>query len=437
MKARQIAEWARPFVEQAWRFVKDSAVAVGEALRNFFVQVDRCVDYTFLLIWIIICRAVLFVLTIGPIGFPLALLYWLHEDWETAKSLIKVIEKSINADIAEAFTLLISVGILSLVITTLGKYAFDKLGEIYDTAMDVLTEGWHGPPSSESSSASSSVTSDWKSLEGLRAGWRYYIEEKTHRKALTAFMDAYLLTLALALCLLLIILYPIFAPKQQAEPARNVSQYIAVVGAGHDIELYMRGGAVFSLAHVDDAQPKTGKGICLGLPQQAWLKEFRAAIANCMEDESSETNDTTFKVTGYASIAPMHVDGDIRDSRKLNCKVANWRAAAVGAFLANPSAKEYKKRWNCKHMGNDFNDSPIECGKLTEEPYEGIDSQGNQFFVDVHQWPTYDEMAKGKPADDGARPNDRRFDVEILNRVVHIEVPRDFCRATPAKLPAP
>ena len=37
-------------------------------------------------------------------------------------------------------------------------------------------------------------------------------------------------------------------------------------------------------------------------------------------------------------------------------------------------------------------------------------------------------MAKGKPADDGTMPDGRRFDVEILNRVVHIEVPKSFCR---------
>lgn len=196
----------------------------------------------------------------------------------------------------------------------------------------------------------------------------------------------------------------------------------------------MRSGAVFSLAHVEDAQPQNGEGICLGVPQQEWLKEFRAAIANCMEEqgkstsEESGTNDIKFNVTGYASIAPVRIGGEIRKSPDLNCKVANWRAAAVGAFLANPDAKEYEKRWSCEHVGNDFNNAPIECGELTKEPYEGKDPQGNRFLVDVHQWSTPDQMAKGKPADDGTMPDGRRFDVEILNRVVHIEVPKNFCR---------
>lgn len=401
----------------------DSVVIVREA---------RAVKYAGILFISILYRFLLFLLTILPIGLPTLLLFFLYKYWAKIRALTEAIEESIEADIAEALSLLISVGILSWVITTLGKYALEKLRRIYRVAKSVLVERRR----SLSSSTSPSVTSDWKKLEGLEAGWHYYINKKMHHGALAAFKEAKRLTISLALCVILILLYPIFAPKQQAEPARAVSQYIAVVGAGHDIELYMRGGAVFSLAHVDDAQPKTGKGICLGLPQQAWLKEFRAAIANCMEDESSETNDTKFKVTGYASIAPMHVDGDTEDTATLNCKVANWRAAAVGAFLANP--KKNEERWHCDHVGWNFNRNkrPIECDQLTEK-YVGEDPDGNQFLVDVHQWPTPERMVRAKPADDGAMPNRRRFDVEILNRVVHIKVPTDFCRATPAKLPAP
>lgn len=237
--------------------------------------------------------------------------------------------------------------------------------------------------------------------------------------------------------------YPLFA-----RPVQTVDRYVAVVDmrdidteTRQEIKLYMTTSAVFSLAYVDDAQPQEGEGICLDDPQQKWLTEFRAAIANCMEEkgkttsEGSETDDVRFEVTGYASIAPMHVGGDIRESAKLNCKVANWRAAAVGAFLADPGDEELKKRWSCDHIKEDFNKSPIECGKLTDGPYVGKDPQDNPFLVDVRQWSNPDRMAEGKPADDGA-PDGRRFDVEILNRVVHIGVPSDFCGDAPQEASA-
>lgn len=326
---------------------------------------------------------------------------------------VKYVTELIEADIAGALSLLISVGILSWIITTLGKYAWDQLVKIYNAAKRVLVAGW---------------PSDW-SLGVLEAEWRKYVEE-TPSQIGAALENAKLLTISLTLSVFLVLLYPMFDPKQGVQSARTVYQYVTVVDAKRDIELYMKGGAVFSLAHVDDAQPKNGKGICLGPPQQEWLKEFRAAIANCIEKESSaiedsESDDTRFEVTGYASIAPMRVGGDTSKSAKLNCKVANWRAAAVGAFLANPD--EHREQWQCEDVKSNFNKHPIECGKPAEKPYVGEDPDGNRFLVKVHQWSTPEKMVGAKPADDGAVPDERRFDVEIMNRVVHIKVPEDFC----------
>ena len=205
--------------------------------------------------------------------------------------------------------------------------------------------------------------------------------------------------------------------------------------------MFMRSGAVFSLAHVEDAQPQSGKGICLGEPQQAWLNEFRGAIANCVKEAKKSTDGSSkpvFKVRGYASVAPMHVGGNTSESARLNCKVANWRAAAVGAFLAKSGAEKDEKRWRCESVADAFNKVPPnelnECG----EPYEGPEEQpSSPFRVDVHQWATSGEMLTGKPADDGTVPGDRRFDVEILNRVVHIDVPKDFCRTAASQAGSP
>ena len=195
----------------------------------------------------------------------------------------------------------------------------------------------------------------------------------------------------------------------------------------------MRSGAVFSLAHTRDAQPQEGEGICLEQPQRDWLDEFRKAIANCMAEGSTTESPQPpeFVVTGYPSIAPMHVGGDASQSARLNCKVANWRAAAVGAYLANGANAEdkaEKTRWGCEEVKATFNDdAPSDthpCGKHYDGPKNQED---NPFRVKVNQWDTPAEMVTDKPADDGT-PNDRRFDVEILNRVVHIGVPTKFCR---------
>ena len=211
---------------------------------------------------------------------------------------------------------------------------------------------------------------------------------------------------------------------------QTVYRYVAVVDARETIRLFLKPGAVFSLAHVEDAQPRNGEGICLGVPQRKWLHEFRKAIENCIkEDPTDDGSKPVFKVTAYASIAPMHVDGDTGESERLNCKVANWRAAAVGAYLINPNEEGPGTRWRCEDVKIAFNQTEpkndSQCGEHYEVPKN---QEGNPFRVEVHQWSTPDEMVNRKPVDDGERPSPRRYDVEIMNRVVHIEVPKSFCR---------
>lgn len=397
--------------------------------RVVFVREARAVKYAGLFIWSILRRILLFARTIAPIGLPVGALVWLWLSWSTLKDSIGFLGD--GNEIARGLSLLSSAGILSWFVTKLGKHAWDQFVGICKAAKRVLVEGWA-----------------WRSIHDLETASRSYIENMP-KQAQTAFKKAKLLTISLTSYVFLVALQATTFNPAKADPPkqRDNGQTDCPVVAGngcpettHEIKLYMNSSAVFSLAYVDDAQPRDGRGICLDVPQQQWLREFRAAISNCMEehsettDEGSGTDDVRFKVTGYASIAPMHVDPGM--SAKQNCKVANWRAAAVGAFLANPDAEELKKRWSCEHMGDDFNHSSYECGELTDEPYAGMDPQGNPFLVDVHQWSTPDRMAQGRPADDG-EPNRRRFDVEILNRVVHIEVPPDFCGEAPQETTAP
>ena len=403
-------------------------MAIGERARAFLARLWHVAQYLSLLLSSILYHVLLFVLTAAPIALPIFVVVILLKGWGTFVGCIHHIGQEAPIVQTLAF-IIVGAGVLGGILMKVAGAAYRDLVDLGKAPVEVVRKGW----------------SRGSAREGPRLGpWRESMVEIANTTG-KAFVRALRFAGALLIGVFLIATaYPLFA-----RPVQTVDRYVTVVDAKdtdtatrQEIRLYMRTSAVFSLAHVEDADPKTGEGICLGVPQQEWLKEFRAAIANCMEEEGkstsegSETDDVTFEVTGYASIAPMHVGGDTSKSAKLNCKVANWRAAAVGAFLADPNAEEHKKRWSCKHVRNDFNNEPIECGKLTNGPYEGTDPQGNRFLVDVHQWPTPDQMAEGKPADDGT-PNERRFDVEILNRVVHIEVPEDFCGDASQEASAP
>ena len=422
---RRLVEWARPFVERTWRFVKDSAVAVGKAVWNFLVQVARGVWFLILLLSSVLYHVLLFVLVVLPIALPISVVVGLFMQWDAFIDRIHHIGQE-TPIVQTLVFILVGAGVLGGIVMKIVEAAYEALIELGKAPVEVIRKFW----------------SRGFAFEAPPFGpWCASVAEIASTTWSTVMIALRFAGALLAGVLLIATAYPLFA-----RPVQTVDRYVTVVdakdtdtGTWQEIRLYMSTSAVFSLAHVEDADPTTGEGICLGEPQRKWLDEFRKAIGNCMREAkpTDEAPKPVFKVTGYASIAPMHVKGDTKASPRLNCKVANWRAAAVGDYLINPTKERANTRWRCAHVEGTFNqnapDDTHQCGRH----YGAPNQEGNPFHVKVHQWTTPSQMAKGKPADDGARPNDRRFDVEILNRVVHIEVPKDFCRATPAKLPAP
>lgn len=202
------------------------------------------------------------------------------------------------------------------------------------------------------------------------------------------------------------------------------------IGTQPVLEAHLRNGTVFSLIHLKDAQPKEGDGICLTESQQAWLREFRTAIAACVGAESAERSGAPvrrFDVTAFASVAPVSSSGVA--SAKLNCEIANRRADAVGAFLVDET--KYESKWDCDSVAADFAAARSHCasssGDRSYQDHTGV-YRGAKFNVRVHKWRSHSEMDAGKPADDGALPDDRRYAAEMWNRSVHITVPRGFCR---------
>lgn len=203
-------------------------------------------------------------------------------------------------------------------------------------------------------------------------------------------------------------------------------------GTRQVLEAHMRNGTVFSLVHLHDADPQSGDGICLDESQQAWLREFRNAIAECVkaEGDRSGAKAPRFDVTAFASVAPVKSSGVT--SAELNCEIANRRADAVGAFLANET--EHQRKWDCDSVGEDFQAVKKLCAPSASdnrgfEDYPGFHDDA-KFHARVHRWRNPGEMKRRKPADDGALPDDRRYAAEWFNRSVHITAPRGFCRPT-------
>ena len=214
------------------------------------------------------------------------------------------------------------------------------------------------------------------------------------------------------------------------------------------VRVYLRDGAVFSMMHMHDAQfsgANSGIGVCLDDAQQEWLKAFKAAVKECISvaDDEDLVCDTgkepcpVLRVTGYASLAPEQP----RDftpclgepGKTFNCKVANLRARAVGAFLADDGNKLH---WKCPGEDGDFEGASTCAAEHCDGESRHLrmsDGQDRSIGIVVEQWVSEEQMRKGKPANDGSRPDNRRYRVEVMNRAVHIEVLQDFC-AVPESL---
>ena len=100
---------------------------------------------------------------------------------------------------------------------------------------------------------------------------------------------------------------------------------------------------------------------------------YRAAILACLGERAATEPRPTFKVTAFASLAPVHVPGaaDRAISDKLNCEIANRRAHSVGAFLAYGRDEEYAHLWRCPNVGEDFMRTKQLCIGEGSKVYEG------------------------------------------------------------------
>lgn len=169
----------------------------------------------------------------------------------------------------------------------------------------------------------------------------------------------------------------------------------------------LKKGTQFSLVY-REGDLETKEGICPEGSNLEWLKLFKAAISDSLKDKDGRLK---LKIQGFASIAPVPVNGIINDkSDTLNLQIANERAEAVIYFLTLADNKYDQES----------------CVAVLDSKKYAKDSTwtGTNFDVSYKPWESYDKMNKEKPLknppEDSKNKEDRQLDREYLNRSVRI-----------------
>ena len=174
-----------------------------------------------------------------------------------------------------------------------------------------------------------------------------------------------------------------------------------------------KGTISFLLVYPSQGNLDSKRGICPEGDNLIWLTLFKRAFSKCSKDEQMN-----LKIQGFASAAPVRLNGATTNSDSLNCEIANQRAEALIYFLMLDDPKSYTQ---------------AKCKDVLEKRYAKSgstwDAQG--FKMNYKPWQNYAEMdsANTKPIQDNLR-----LDLEFLNRTVEIIIEEGGCltKAIPA-----
>ena len=187
-------------------------------------------------------------------------------------------------------------------------------------------------------------------------------------------------------------------------------------------------------------------GICPEGSNLEWLRLFKTAITDSLKDKDGYLK---LKVRGFASVAPVLVNGDPTKSNSLNCEIANRRAEALIYFLTLPDSIPYDLT-ECKSAledsssmwGRQENELCTRSAMLDTNAWKerGFDLtyetrsdtivtivwKGPKFDVVHKPWQSYEEMDRNKPEknplENSKNKEDRQLDREFLNRSVQITI---------------
>ena len=418
--------------------MKEWADIVLSRLAEASVWIGRCLAYPMHALFRIVARLSLLFATVAPIVLvvllaPTVLSYIAQTISDTSG--YRDVVRELDGDALRFAAFFASLGVAGTLVVTFGDAAWARAKELRDAILNAVNGEW---------------LPGFKVAESIGVTWSQYIVTIPR-----AVYNSFLSSGKIVIILLAIAAVLFVAWIGQEKPSISEDTHHVIVTPAHEakseqVRVYLRKGSVFSMLHMEDAKfssPNSGLGVCLDDAQRQWLDEFRQAMMDCMKEEPDfkrlNCKDgeepcpvPVLGVTGFASIAPEQGEGHNfcgQDKDKtFNCKVANLRARAVGEFLAYG---EDATRWNCPR-GDDLFDGagvcPAEhCTGESQHHRLAITAENppksRSIGIEVEQWASECQMRGGKPANDGAVPDARRYRVEVLNRAVHIRVLRDFC----------
>ena len=185
-------------------------------------------------------------------------------------------------------------------------------------------------------------------------------------------------------------------------------------------------GTVFSMVYQSNGDLKSKTGICPDSLMLNWLKLLRNAIDKCPRDADPRL---LLEVQSFSSSAPVLVNGNRDNSRKLNCEIANQRAEAVLHLMTTKSEDSFKPE-ACRTVLEDWRRWGRKEGSLcTREKKKfhfGVDDKLN-FDIVYSPWQDPENMANARPVDNVTEDSWRFLEAELFNRAVQIVVKNDAC----------
>lgn len=406
------------------------------------VWLGRRMAYPFHALFRVGSRLLVLAATVAPILLPalLASVVWIIRDVSVWLVINRFLANAAgNATLLQFATFFASLGIAGTLLKNFGSAALGEIKTLWNLMLERAKGNWF--PSLDV-------------VDSIETTWREYTVSipRTLCDSLSSFTKLMFILIAVVLVVGATWLGQKRATSESTASPKSKDVHHVVVTPAHGMKsdtlrVYLRQNSVFSLMHMDNAKlstPNSGLGICLDSWQIEWLDGFKAAMNKCMEKTdwedlncgNGEKPCPVLKVTGFASVAPEQggtSNSSDQDSGKtFNCKVANLRARAVGAYLADDGDKSH---WECPvkdaHFNGADNSSVEHCTgadqHLSMTRKEVGSSESHSIGIVVEQWASECQMRRGKPANDGAVPDPRRYRVEVLNRAVHIQVLQDFC----------
>ena len=371
----------------------------------------------------IVARTLLLIATLGAaLVLPLLVLYALIKLEGTWKGLIPDLSGGMAL-----VALLGTLGILAAVISKTWRAILNSLAKIGTEVWGLFAEGWMPVPVLDFRASLSTTWSD--NLTQL------------YPKAKKVLLSSGELIVSLFLLLLLVWLAHLSLKDEEQwreevrSSLREPPPHVVVVTPDDRIASYLfQKGVVFSLAFVEDAVPKTGAGICLTDHHKKWLSEFRKAIVKCSQQSKIE-----LEVMGFSSASPVRVAGvegieNSPSSDAANCGIANSRAEEVIGFLISDAGDDFEcgvgedRRPNRNaHYGREG------ICKRSKRPLEFPIGPNGSVKISYKPWPSHDHLASNKPVDDGDHERGPRlYDVEFLNRSVHLRLGEGACKVEDA-----